>query len=281
MTKKINLFNSGKPKSISLSGAIGVTKLIRGNKKITIFSDNHEKDDYCTENYFNNENISNYINKKKFNSQILLEEVERSPGIKLIDLWKNTPHTQDLKNLYLSDKTKLIIPVDIRSKFFSFSWEISSNQKEYGSILMSDYLKNFTDFLIYNKEVIPNYNNLLEQVIFDRRGITEYFNYIKFNYKILKSLFLLDKSLSFNLKYVKQLFYKLNDIANMIMEYYMMLLALTTEKESIIHSGLHHTTKFIKNIKKYYGFTEIYQNGVTDIDNINSDYSSCVEYSNE
>ena len=63
-------------------------------------------------------------------------------------------HTQDLKNLYLSDETKLIIPVDIRSKFFSFSWEISSNQKEYGSILMSDYLKNFTDFLIYNKEVI-------------------------------------------------------------------------------------------------------------------------------
>ena len=265
-------------KKINLSGAIGVTKLIRNNKKITIFSDNHEKDNYCTDDYFHKENISDYITKKKFTSQILLEEVERTPNIKLIDLW-STPHTQDLKNLFLSDKTKLIIPIDIRSKFFPFSWEILNNKKK--SLLMSEYLEKFTNFFLGKEQVIPNYNKLLSQVILDRKGIDEYFKDIKFKYYYLLLKFNLEEPISYNFNEFKPLFYKLNDISNMIMEYYMMLLALTTEKESIIHSGLYHTSNFIKNIKKYYGFREIYKSGVTDINERDTEYSSCVEYSDE
>lgn len=265
-------------KFIKISGAIGITKLQRDDKIITIFADNHEKNNYCSNDYNSDFNIRKFLNKKKYNSQILLEEVKRKKGIKLKELW-NSRHTQDLKNLYLEDKDNLIIPVDIRNNLFLFSWEIikKKSNSEHSKVLMISYLKNFDDFFELKRAILPNLSKILDKIIFKKSGILKHFLDIRKKYRKLKKKFNLTKTIKENLDKNINKFHKLNNIASMIMEFYMMALALSTEKESIIHAGLWHTSNFIDNIKKYYKFKEFYKNGQTKLEEY-SKGKACVIY---
>ncbi len=264
-------------KFIKISGAIGITKLKRDDKIITIFADNHEKNNYCSNNYNDDFNIRKFLNKKKYNSQILLEEVERKKGIQLKELWSSN-HTQDLKDLYLEDKYNLIIPIDIRNNLFLFSWEIiKKSDNELSKTLMISYLKNFDDFFEIKKAILPNLSKILDKIIFKKSGILKHFLDIRKKYRKLKKKFNLTETVKENLDKNINNFHKLNNIASMIMEFYMMALVLSTEKESIIHAGLWHTSNFIDNIKKYYKFKEFYKNGKTKLGEL-SKKNACVIY---
>ena len=120
---------------MNLSGSIGYTLLSNNNKNILVFADAHSEVIYCKDNFIK---ISDFFRKllNNENYQILLEEVNRS-RVKLLELWPNSEHIQNLKNLYLNNKTK-IIPVDIRPYFYQFHWEIIETEKykEYGNILL-------------------------------------------------------------------------------------------------------------------------------------------------
>ena len=88
------------------------------------------------------------------NYQILLEEVNRNQ-VKLLELWPNSDHIQNLKNLYLNNRTK-IIPVDIRPFLYGFHWDIidEDKYKDYGNILLRDYLSNLNFFLQDQKKLV-------------------------------------------------------------------------------------------------------------------------------
>ena len=131
---------------------------------------------------------------------------------------------------------------------------------------MKDYLSNFYDFLYIKKPIIPNLVILLSKNIFTHSGINKHFYYIKKKYDIFINKFNLNQTIYKHIElYYDKYLSELNNIANEIMELYMMILSLSTKKKTIIHAGLYHTENFIKNLKKYYNFKIIYQYGQNNI----------------
>ena len=82
----------------NIYGTIGYTVLKNPNtnNKIIILADMHDKLPECV----NQTNISNWFESKINSSKILLEEVPRD-NVTLHELWSESPHTQNLKNLFL------------------------------------------------------------------------------------------------------------------------------------------------------------------------------------
>jgi hypothetical protein len=104
---------------ISIYGAIGYCFLEKGEKNVLVFSDMHSKLPYCD----NSVKMSDWLLSKSKSSTILLEEVERTNNMKLDDLWTDSEHTQDLKELFLKNP-HVIQGIDIRFHLVPFSWEI-------------------------------------------------------------------------------------------------------------------------------------------------------------
>ena len=99
-----------KTNDININGSIGYTLLENGKNKVLILSDMHSELPYCEKNGIF---VSDWM-KSKTKSKILLEEVPRTDST-LKELWPSSPHTQKLKELFLSnsivtfDKTKKIM----------------------------------------------------------------------------------------------------------------------------------------------------------------------------
>ena len=110
----------------NIYGAIGYTILANNDKLIMIMSDMHDELQSCK----NNISISKWFEDKimKGNTEILLEEVDRIDGSELNELWPDSKHTQELKQLFLN-KVKVIKPVDIRPFMIKYSWELSNDEK--------------------------------------------------------------------------------------------------------------------------------------------------------
>jgi hypothetical protein len=99
----------------NIKGAIGYSILI-GKKpiKILLFSDNHDNLKYCN----NAISIADFLKNKQDICNILLEEVIRD-NIELGELWTNSEHSIELKNLFLSENNK-IYGIDIRPFLITF-----------------------------------------------------------------------------------------------------------------------------------------------------------------
>lgn len=264
---------------MEISGAIGVIKLKRKfdnfEKKIIIFSDNHNNSNYCKENFDNDiNNIKKYMQKKKFTSQILLEEVYRNDNTELKELWPNNKHTQELKNFYLMNKND-VIPIDIRQYLYTFSWELMDESDNYKNILIKDYLKNFIDFFNY-KNVIPDLSEKMKKLIVKKTGILNYFKKVKIEFlEILKNINLNDTLINHKNKFGIKHLQNIDEIANKIMDWYTIVNLFLTREKTIIHAGLHHTQNITKILKNDFNFIEYYSNGLTDYSNYN-DEKSCI-----
>ena len=138
-------------------GTIGYVFLKKDNRKVIVLSDQHDKLPSCEDKI----NIAEWF-KQKFNtSKILLEEVPREDN-KLIELWESSPHTQELKKLYL-DHTQIINGMDIRPFMIPFSWEVLNqieiNTNDY-DITMLEYLNEIDNFFsLQNSYIITNLSN--------------------------------------------------------------------------------------------------------------------------
>ena len=258
---------------MNLSGSIGYTLLTNDNKNILVFADAHSEVTYCKDNFVK---ISDFFNKlmNDKNYQILLEEVNRNQ-VKLLELWPNSDHIQNLKNLYLNNRTK-IIPVDIRPFLYGFHWDIidEDKYKDYGNILLRDYLSNLNFFFTRSKEISLEdkskiiFNKEIKKLIINfsyKNKINEHFQKIKNSYfyylKLCENF--LDKKLIDILNNNKNLLLLLDNLLSSIMEWYCIILMLSTSKISIIHIGLFHSREIVNNLINIYDFKINEEKGIT------------------
>lgn len=266
----------------NIYGTIGYTVLknIYNNNKIIILADKHDRLVECT----NKTNISEWFKTKFYTSQILLEEIPIDfKRNNLIELWTNSIHTNDLKNLYLNN-SHLIHAVDIRPFLQPFSIEIADTI-EINNITLYDYLNEINNFFClksnYINQKLPNYNLLSLK----KTKLGKHFMYIKkkFGKYLLKNR---DK-INYTISYIYNNHYEsldyINEILDNIMEWYICALIDTLKNKSIIvHTGLLHSQKVIKWLLINYDYIIINKYGINDIEKlINTNISGCVNLPNE
>lgn len=246
---------------MNISGSIGVTVLNSNFKKIIIFADSHYVDQYCRNDSVK---ITNWIKEKLSKKyQILLEEVERG-NEELIELWPNSPHIQELKNLYLKEGN-VINGIDIRKNFYKFSWELLADNKKIGEITLEEYLKKLEDFFTFQNDFYLkkiNFNNVLFNLdLIKKQLINLKNNYEK--YKINVNRFM-KRSLNYiyqnNFKWV---FHSFDKLCSNIMEWYCIYLIFTNKNNSILHLGLFHTREIVEKLINNHYFYKTFDNGIT------------------
>lgn len=246
---------------INLSGAIGIVKLYKkyGNKikKIYIFSDNHDNNIYCNKEFNKTYNIIDFIKKNK-DYQILLEEININNNINKFKLLWQAPHTLALQQLYRNNTT-YINPIDIRNKFIDFTLETDN----INDIDMNIYMKKLDDFFIRKKFNLDNIYGLLKSRIYRTSGIAQH-------YKQLRTKYMNDRK---NNNITTDI---INFYLDNIMEWYTIIMILSTPKYTILHTGLVHSSNIIDMLTKIYGFTIYYKDGINSIDEITTNYKSCV-----
>jgi hypothetical protein len=250
-------------------GTIGYVFLKKNNRKIIILSDQHDTLPSCN----NKINIAEWFKLKFKTSKILLEEVPREDN-KLIELWESSPHTQELKKLYL-DNPEIINGMDIRPFMIPFSWEVLNqieiNPKDY-DLTMLDYLNEIDDFFsLQNSYIMNNLSNY--NVYFLKNTLLgKHFILIKNKFSdFLKSLDnekLFDKKIIYLNSNHNHKLSIINNLLDDIMEWYICAqIELYNNKPIIIHAGLAHTDKIINLLKKHYNFTIIHEDGINSLAN--------------
>lgn len=246
---------------INIYGAIGYTILKKDNHKIILFSDMHDKLKSCD----NKINIDVWL-KSKFKSSIILLEELPQHDINLEFLWSESEHSVSLQNLYLENKD-LIKPFDIRFMLTPFSWEVKQivtcTLKEYVKLLASFYrLKN--KYLI-EKSKLYNVDKLVDTIL-GKHYLINKNKFIKF---IKKNIYLLYNNID---SIDKNILREYDELLNDCMEWYCCaLIEENSNKPIIIHTGLYHSDKITKCLKKYYNYDIIIKHGITDIENIKDD----------
>ena len=248
-------------------GTIGYVFLIKGSQKIIILADQHDTLPECE----NKINVGQWFKKKINTSKILLEEVPREDN-KLIELWQTSPHTQELKNLYL-DNPKMIPGMDIRPFMIPFSWEVLEQINEPDNnydIDMIEYFKEIDNFFsMQHTFVISNISNYNVNILKDTL-LGKHFLMLKNKYNNLLELLnqknLLNQQIRFLNTNHNNLLILINNLLDDIMEWYIFAqINLYYDKSIIIHAGLAHTEKIIKLLQEHYNYEIKKQQGVNNL----------------
>ena len=211
--------------------------------------------------------VSDWMNNKK-KSKILLEEVPRL-GSTLKELWPSSPHTQKLKDLYLS--SKVIDGVDVRPFLIPFSWELISEDKELGKITLYEYLMLIDIFFqLKHKFFIKNLGNIYtKDYLKDSKLGVHFLNLKNKTQALMKKNKSLIKERTESL-IDKEIMIDLNELISLIMEWYIIAKVYKSvdEKQTnfIMHAGLAHTSNVISVLKEIYGFKVLENVGSTDYD---------------
>ena len=266
-------------KDIYISGSAGITFMNSKNKKILLLHDVHDGVNYCANN-INHIDIDKYFREKNKHNQLILEETVDS-NIKLTDLWPNARHTQNLK-LLANEKINNLYSVDIRPYLIPYSWElIKIDKNKFGKLKLKEYLK-FIDILFYDKNKSKVYNLFLKDLEIKNKLFKQsthlHFEDIKNIIEMFKNSNDLNKDIDFFYNNKINILYQLNNILSAIMEWYIILLALSSNKNSIIHAGLAHSNRIKKLLKKFYNFEIEYDKGLTGFENLDlsKNINSCV-----
>ena len=255
----------------NLYGTIGYTILKNNqtNNNLIVFADRHDNLPQCD----NKTNIAEWFKQKMHSSKILLEEVPRD-AVELEELWSDSEHTQDLKNLYLSNSQE-INGQDIRPLLIPFSWELVTSTEPVHNITTRKYLRKINEFFqvsnSYLTENLPNYN--VEKLKGTKLG--NHFLGIKNNFKKL-----LEKNkefLLFSVQMVKTInpnfFETINNLLDQIMEWYICanIMLNNDNKPIIIHAGLAHSEKIVQLLQVHYQYDKITEKGINKLDLVHSD----------
>jgi len=255
-----------------ISGATGYTILKRDEKVIILFGDIHDSVNYCKQGD-ESIDIDKYLDKKSNNYQVLLEESTNDPELNLSDLWTQSYHTNNLKNLKINNPN--VIPVDIRPYLIPFSWQLVESNNKYKTLIFKKYISKFDEFLnkkgsTYLRFITPYF----EYIIND-----EYKNKLEKVFSTIKKSFdkTFDKYLDETMEYVfnnnKEYLHKLDDINSLIMEYYILMLIFSDNRYSLIHTGLAHSSRLKYILKKIFNFKEIEDVMMTNIRQYKGDNS--------
>ena len=265
-----------------VSGSIGITILKKDKKIVYLLADDHSNTIYCEhiEKNIKNKNhssIRDYIrNEIKRGNQILLEEIPRG-DFELEELWPDSPHTQELKNLFLKDKD--IKGIDIRPYLIPFSIETIDNDKKLNDIPISQYLSRFDNFFnlkgkFYYEMLIPT----IDKIVLSNDELIKNMKIIRTEYDNIKSFTLKNKG---NIKYYMdnhpEIFEKINNLSSQIMEFYTILNIFTEQSKSVIHTGLYHSNNILNLLTNLYNFKIVFKNGVNNFPPKQSKISSCIK----
>lgn len=267
----------------NLYGTIGHTILTKGNKKIIVFADKHDKLPKCGESV----KIADWFNNKIKKSKLLLEEVPRG-SVELSELWTESEHTQDLKNLYLKNPN-IIVGLDIRPLVIPFSWETYKDRyqnNEIESIKIGEYLRPTNDFFsLKNQWLINNFPKYNTKTLKNTK-VGEHFLKIKNNFRYIlvtnKKIFY--KTLINVIEQDENFLYLFNDILDQIMEWYICAnVELNTDNNIMIHAGLAHSDVIIDLLRDFYGYTILEENGINSMNDlfINDSPIGCTNISSE
>lgn len=247
-----------------LSGATGYTILKRNNKSILLLADIHDGVNYCLNNQ-PADYIDNFLRNYSKTHQILLEESINDPQLNLTDLWPNAEHTRKLKTL--KENNNKIIPTDIRPYLIPFSWQLVKSNNKYKELLINKYLYHFTLFFnkkgkIYEKFILPYYEFvnsadlvILENIFFQIKNL-----YLK-EFTIYKNL-----TIEEIIKIDEEYMHSVDNINSLIMEYYILILIFSDKRDSIIHTGLAHSTRLKSILIEELKFTIIKDVSMTQIE---------------
>jgi len=266
---------------LNISGSIGYIYLSDNKNKVLILSDMHSELPYCKEN---SEFVSNWM-QRKYNSKILLEEVPRI-GSTLKELWPSSPHTQKLKELYIS--SKVIDGVDVRPFLLPFSWELlydnitPDNLKE---VILYKYLYLINIFFkLKHKYFTKNIGRVYTKDYLKNSVLGEHFLEIKSKVKDFVKV----NELVMNNKIIKldpNILEKINEIISLIMEWYIIAKIYQGQEENInsfiIHAGLAHTSNIKANLITFYKFKVQDSNGIIDLKDANDNTNGCLKLPSE
>lgn len=252
-------------------GLIGYTILEKNNKKVLVMADRHDALPPCNYDYVS---VAEWM-KTKFNtSNILLEEVERSPEHTLRELWDTSIHTQELKNLYLNN-TNIVIPIDIRNNYIPYSWEIFNKDDKDHDITVGQYLENMNTFFTLKCNKLRKQIKIYNSSSLRKTALGRYYLMIKKEYR---------KFIDTNKNYLTQkmkdvnrhkIFNTFNDILHGILEWYSIAIIINSNKNSIIHTGLAHSEKIVKYLQELFGYKVIDSQGTNTMDQLNQSGLSC------
>ena len=295
--------NSESSNIIKVSGSIGMVKLVKNNKNVFVFYDDHSNTTYCDNSGIFLHDIFDNMIKPNSDYIILLEEpfVANYSNIKF--LWNDTPHIIKFRNFYKKiikqcENTKVcnVFPVDIRLIICDVSIDelISNiNSVEYFTnynISVFEYFKQ----LLYLFEYVEWDDKLFAGTDTNLKLIKKVFNkYIQDKYYInLKLQF--DKFFNTFVKpnidikirdFIKK--YNSNEwqfftgypfennneniftdqydkLINGVMEIYTYILVSgMTNKNVIIYAGYYHSNNLVYILKKYYNYKNVYEVGNT------------------
>lgn len=286
--------------NISISGSIGYVLLKQKEKHVLIMSDIHSNQPYCNSGIMIDEYL-NYSNTDYNN--IILEEVSRK-GVKLEPLWSDAPHTIKLKKLFIRNNykeknKKKIIPIDIRPYLVPFSWELLSKENvkdEKKNITLEKFLTKIDLFfnIFDNKKNMRPIKSFLDQILFyielrfekeNKTGIYEHYIALREYYfdfiKKLKINNLMNSKLINIFNNNTKILHQISQILSFIIEWFTILQIFSNKKNSIIHSGLAHTSNIVETLKKHYNFKEIESNGIITFnpENLKDNQQSCIKLS--
>ncbi len=244
------------------------------DKFILLLADIHDGVSYCQQDAMM---IDKFLSIKDGND-VLLEEAVRET-FELTDLWPGAEHTQRLKKL--NKINKKIKPVDIRPLLIKFSWELLGNNNDttYTNMTLKEYLSLINDVFIFNKKklmikyFVPEIKKLDNVNIKTKDLLLQHFDEMRQLYFdfIKKNKSYLDKYMIEIYQNNQEELEEINDITSMIMEWYILLLILNSNTNSILHLGLAHSNRILDFLQDVYSFKIIKQSGINTIDEINSD----------
>lgn len=253
---------------ISISGTIGYV-LFKYNKiNVLVFSDVHDGVSYCKEGSIQ---MADYFKSRMDKNNLLLEESTQKE-VKLKDLWPNAKHTQELKKLaYSNNKIKSF---DIRPLLIPFSWELLTVDPSLGKITLSKYLLFIDNFFNGTSILFIKYiKKQINKISYNNKKLEKKNNLhleeIKRQYNLFKqnNFKLMTMSLNNIKKNYINILEKINDIISYIMEWYIILLILNSEKNIIVHTGLAHSSKLIRMLY-WYKFDPIESEGLNFFEQI-------------
>lgn len=263
----------------NIFGSIGYT-LLNNKNNILIFADKHDNIPDCN----NKINMAEWFKTKFDSSIILLEEIPRVNS-KILELWDQSVHTKELKDVYLQNPN-IIKPVDIRHFLLNFSWEVieENNQLEY-DITLKEYLLLIDEFLSMKNSYLKQNCELYDSKILVNLTLGRHFLNIKNEFKKLllnvDKLKLLNKKIKYIINHHIQFLIDINELISKIMEWYICACICNYENRSlIIHVGLAHSEQIINLLQSIYEYQIIEQQGINKLEELNyKKIQGCVKIS--
>lgn len=289
---------------MNISGAIGLSILKKGDHIITLFYDDHNNSKYCSDNAIFINKYFELIEKKEKFTLIVEEPFFRNTDLKFI--WDNSKHLKYFIKYYLQNNEKyFMFSTDIRNNLIPINIEFLENKP---NITFYEYIQPLLYF--FN---LCNYNDIqLKQIknAFNHLLIKNKYKNIVLIYKILKiriQLFAkkynkynsvkmsdINKEstdilvLGYPINYTNlNMMDKLELIYNTIMELFTILILFDKKhiNKNYIYMGLCHNVNIYYILVNFFGYKDIYNNGLTGKDfdkisylrNIKGNFKSCVK----